>query len=128
MANNARKLQIDEGNSRMEPDILHAAMCGDIDEAKAALQEFPLSYKRTGNYNQSVLQIAMQNFHKEFGLYILNNTEISTRGKDAFGKDALDTALVCSNNELGEAIWLKWNEERSLELFGEKPPLFTPQP
>lgn len=98
------------------PSLIHAAKLNDFEEAEAALEENPECIHEKNNYEMNALQIAMLNFHTEMGLFLLNarnvnNEQISTITKDSLGRDSMDIALLCSNNELGDAIWERWNEE-----------------
>jgi len=98
-------------DSRMPPDIIHAARIGDINEAAAALQEDSNCITKTDFHGMNALQVSLKNFHTDFSLYILAETKISILKKDHLGRDSLDLALIFSNNALGDIIWNKWNQE-----------------
>lgn len=126
----ARKIRTSYESDGMPPDIIHAAMIGDIDEAFEALNDNPNCIEETGMYDMNALQLAIIYLHTDFGLFLLDNTAISSRHTDETGRDSLDLALIFSNNELGDQIWEKWNKEYKFEVSSDEFNIapFNPKP
>ena len=106
----------DEGNARMTPDIIRAAEAGDINAGRQALNANSSCIMETNTHEMNALQVAMVNLHTDFGLFLLNESGISAMWKDSLERDSLTIASICANNELGDAVWDRWNEEYQVKL------------
>lgn len=101
----------EDNNSRMPPDLLHAAMTNDFTEAINAISQDPLCYKKTDLDGRNALQIAILNFHDEMSLFLLNNTEIRVSPENTYGENALDICLKFGSETLSEEIFTRWSKE-----------------
>lgn len=99
-----------------EPNLLHAAQFCDFEEAKAALANNPSCIHDYNANGMNALQLAVCEFHEEMAIFLLENSEISARHKDAFGRDALHLALHIGSEDLCGAINTRWCKEIRSEL------------
>lgn len=120
MVAHKRVTQRDEGSSWVSPDILHAAMVGNYNEALAAIKEDANCINQLNDTHQNALQVAIINFHEDIAFLLLDETEISVKLKDALGRDALDLALFGASEELSERINDRWYEEPDPEVDSDQ--------
>ena len=108
----------DSGTMGREPDILRAAMIGDIQEGMAAIRENPdCIYKREPTTGMIALQVALCNWQNDFVKFLLNTTEVSAHAADARKRDSLDVALefLC-DDEIVELVKERWFEHLYLDM------------
>ena len=104
------------GNKYIEPDIIHAALVSDLDEAEAALAKDPECIYQKNLFSMNALQVAILEMHEDMAFYLLENSEISARHKDFLGRDALRMAIMFGSDELCEAADERWEKERYAQL------------
>lgn len=124
--NTARKESVDQ----MDYDLLWAAERGQIEHAKQAIKQDETCLKDENDLGMNALQLAIIHFHDEMALYLLQNTEISVRSKDVYGRDSLTLALTCSAPRVIELADEKWSEERCQEFVNRRSKVvgLTPKP
>lgn len=101
MSKNSLAISSKDGLMEDEPNIIHAAENGDLNEGLAALREDPECIFETHLHTgMNALQVALSQWQYEFVRFITSNTEISSHHKDKFGRDSLDIALefICEEN------------------------------
>ncbi|MCU7846954.1 MAG: ankyrin repeat domain-containing protein [Candidatus Thiodiazotropha sp. (ex Lucinoma kastoroae)] len=129
MANNLAMDLTDDGFKRMDHSLIYYAERGDIEGAKQAIANNPDCIHDKDDYGLNALQAAICEFHKDMALYLVNETDISTRHKDHFGRDALHLGIQGGSEELCRALDKKWSQERYDEMQAEKNKVtpFTPK-
>ena len=130
MANNLAMDLTDEGFQRMDYSLIYYAERGDIEGAKQAIANNPDCIHDKDDYGLNALQAAICEFHKDMALFFVNETDIPTRHKDAFGRDALHLGLQAGGEELCRALNKKWSRERYEEIQAEENKVvpFAPKP
>ncbi len=110
------KTAVESSPNQKEPDLLHAARFCDFEEAKAALINDPSCIYDYNANKMNALQLAICEFHEDMALFLLDNSNISARHEDVFGRNALHFAIQIGSDQLGEATNKRWCKERREEL------------
>ena len=129
----------DEGTNGMEPCILRAAERGDIEEALSAMKGRPDCINDTDDLGMNALQVAIVSMRTDFGLFLLNNTEVSSficLHEDDQGRNAYMLALMGGAPKLKEALderirkeyglWWELEDKKDAELEAANPKPPTP--
>jgi ankyrin repeat protein len=130
MANNAVNIDRRDSLDHMDYDLLWAAENGDIDHAGKAIQQNENCIKDQNDLGMNALQLAVIHLHDDMALYLLQNTDISARNKDVYGRDAFKMALICGSPELIVALDERWSQERHQEFVNRRSKVvgLTPKP
>ena len=103
----------------MEPNLIHAAETGNLDEAQEALNINPDAIFETDKYNLNALQVAICEYHHEIAYFLLETTNISALHKDAFNRSAMTLSIQFGGEKLTKAVEKRANEEYQILLSPE---------